>query len=158
MRVGRNPALRTRDPAALRKVRLARHEGYMERLNETAQDWMLHVRRLRPDIAWEDVLRIIDTALSEVGSWTQSLLLRAVNAYLRDFLSEAVVGRARRRATDCPPSSRVLKLQILTSRYKPFATDCRRCASGRHEVSLAGNHPQLKCFWSEHGALGFYLE
>ena len=28
----------------------------MERLNETAQDWVPHVRRLRPDMAWEDVL------------------------------------------------------------------------------------------------------
>jgi DNA invertase Pin-like site-specific DNA recombinase len=31
-RVGGNPGLRTRDPAALRKVRLARQDGYMERL------------------------------------------------------------------------------------------------------------------------------
>ena len=48
-RVGGNPGLRARDPAALRKVRLARQDGYMERLNETAQDWVPHVRRLRPD-------------------------------------------------------------------------------------------------------------
>lgn len=32
----------------------------MERLNETAQDWVPHVRRLRPDMAWEDVLRIVN--------------------------------------------------------------------------------------------------
>ena len=51
-RVGGNPGLRARDPAALRKVRLARQDGYMERLNETAQDWVPHVRRLRPDMAW----------------------------------------------------------------------------------------------------------
>ncbi|SDO50310.1 Resolvase, N terminal domain [Lutimaribacter pacificus] len=51
---------RAKDPAALRKVRLARQDGYMERLDETAQDWVPHVRRLRPDIAWEDVLRIIN--------------------------------------------------------------------------------------------------
>ena len=31
-RVGGNPGLRARDPAALRKVRLARQDGYMERL------------------------------------------------------------------------------------------------------------------------------
>ncbi len=47
-RVGGNPGLRTRDPAALRKVRLARQDGYMERLNETAQDWVPHVRRCAP--------------------------------------------------------------------------------------------------------------
>ncbi|HRK69233.1 MAG TPA: hypothetical protein PKY73_16895 [Hyphomonas sp.] len=32
----------------------------MERLHETAQDWVPHVRHLRPDMAWEDVLRIIN--------------------------------------------------------------------------------------------------
>ncbi len=62
-RVGGNPGLRAKDPAALRKVRLARQDGYMERLNETAQDWVPHVRRLRPDMAWEDVLRIINGPL-----------------------------------------------------------------------------------------------
>ncbi|MBF9052578.1 hypothetical protein GTA62_21675 [Roseobacter sp. HKCCD9010] len=35
-------------------------DGYMQRLNETAQDWVPHVRRLRPDMVWEDVLRIIN--------------------------------------------------------------------------------------------------
>ncbi len=64
-RVGGNPGLRAKDPAALRKVRLARQDGYMERLNETAQDWVPHVRRLRPDLAWEDVLRIINSPLPE---------------------------------------------------------------------------------------------
>ena len=62
-RVGGNPGLSAKDPAALRKVRLARQDGYMERLNETAQDWVPHVRRLRPDMAWEDVLRIINAPL-----------------------------------------------------------------------------------------------
>lgn len=100
-RVGGHPGLRAKDPAALRKVRLARQDGYMERLNETAQDWVPHVRRLRPDMAWEDVLRIVNAPLPEARRWTQSRLLRAVKAYVRDgFLSEAVLGRAGRRETD----------------------------------------------------------
>jgi hypothetical protein len=99
--VGGNPGLRAKDPAALRKVRLARQDGYMERLNETAQDWVPHVRRLRPDMAWEDVLRIINGPLPEARRWTQSRLLRAVNAYVRDgFLPESVLARAGRRETD----------------------------------------------------------
>ena len=100
-RVGGNPGLRAKDPAALRKVRLARQDGYMERLNETAQDWVPHVRRLRPDMAWEDVLRIVNAPLPEARRWTQSRLRRAVKAYVRDgFLSEAVLGHAGRRETD----------------------------------------------------------
>ena len=62
---------------------------------------MPHVRRLRPDMAWEDVLRIINAPLPRDRQWTQSRLLRAVNAYVRDsFLPEAVVGRAGRREAD----------------------------------------------------------
>ncbi len=100
-RVGGNPGLRARDPAALRKVRLARQDGYMERLNETAQDWVPHVRRLRPDMAWEDVLRIINGSLPYDRHWTQSRLLRAVKAYVRNgFLPNEVLGRAGRRETD----------------------------------------------------------
>ena len=100
-RVGGNPGLRAKDPAALRKVRLARQDGYMERLNETAHDWLPHVRRLRPDMAWEDVLRIINSPLPHDRRWTQNRLLRAVKAYVRDgFLPDEVLGRAGRRETD----------------------------------------------------------
>jgi len=100
-RVGGNPGLRARDPAALRKVRLARLDGYIERLNATAQDWVPHVRRLRPDMPWEDVLRIVNSPLPPQRRWTQARLLRAVNAYVRDgFLPKTVVGRANRRDTD----------------------------------------------------------
>ncbi|MFN3273215.1 MAG: recombinase family protein [Paracoccus sp. (in: a-proteobacteria)] len=100
-RIGGNPGLRARDPAALRKVRLARHDGYMTRLAETATEWVPHVRRLRPDMAWEDVLRIINAPLPEARRWTQARLLRAVNAYIRDgFLPRTVLARAPRRNTD----------------------------------------------------------
>ncbi|MGP9804910.1 recombinase family protein [Paracoccus sp. NSM] len=100
-RVGGNPGLRARDPAALRKVRLARQDGYMQRLADTAQEWVPHVRRLRPDMAWEDILRIINAPLPHDRRWTQSRLIRAVNAYVRDgFLPVTVLGRAARRATD----------------------------------------------------------
>jgi hypothetical protein len=82
-------------------VRLARQDGYMERLNETAQDWVPHVRRLRPDLAWEDVVRIINGPLPEARRWTQSRLLRAVNAHVRDgFLPATVLDRAGPRARD----------------------------------------------------------
>lgn len=96
-RVGGNPGLRARDPVALRKMRLARQIGYMERLNETAADWAPHVHRMRPDTPWEDVVRVINAALPSERRWTQARLLRAVKAYVRDgFLPDTVLGRARR--------------------------------------------------------------
>ncbi len=73
----------------------------MERLSETAQDWVPQVRQLCPDMAWEDVLRIVNAPLPPARRWTQGRLLRAVNAYVRDgFLPQTVLGRAGRRDTD----------------------------------------------------------
>ncbi|WP_372675006.1 recombinase family protein [Aquicoccus sp.] len=100
-RVGGNPGLRARDPAARRKVRLARQAGYMDRLHEAAPDWVPHVRRLRPDMPWEDVLRIINAPLPADRRWTHGRLLRAVRAYVRDgLLSDTVLRRAGRRESD----------------------------------------------------------
>ena len=100
-RIGGNPGLRAKDPAALRKMRLARQDGYRDRLNQTAPDWVPLVRRLRPDMAWEDVLRLINGPLPEARRWTQSRLLRAVNAYVGDgFLPATVLARAGRRDTN----------------------------------------------------------
>ena len=100
-RVGGNPGLRAGDPAALRKLRLARADSYMDAVAETAQDWVSHVRRLRPDMPWEDLLRVINGPLPEGRRWTQGRLMRAVNAYVRSgFLEEAVLGRAERRNAD----------------------------------------------------------
>jgi DNA invertase Pin-like site-specific DNA recombinase len=104
--IGGNPGLRARDPAAQRNVRLARQNGYMERLNEIAQDCVPHVRRLRPVMAWEDVLRFFNGPLPEARRWTQSRLLRAVNAYVRDgLLAETVLGvtGCANWTTPCPP-------------------------------------------------------
>ena len=53
------------------------------------------------DRAWEDVLRIVNGPLPRERQWSQSRLLRAVNAYVRDgFLPETVLARAGRRETD----------------------------------------------------------
>lgn len=101
-RIGGNPGLRARDPAAIRKVRIARADSYVARLNETAEDWVPHVRRLRPDMAWEDVLRIVNAGLpAGRPAWTQARLLRAVNRYVSEgFLPATVLGRARRVEAD----------------------------------------------------------
>ncbi len=100
-RIGGNPGLRARNPEALRKVRLARHDSYMEKLARSAVDWVPQVRRLRPGMAWEDVLRIINARLPPGRHWTQPKLLRAVKAYVRDgFLPREVLGRAARRDGD----------------------------------------------------------
>jgi len=100
-RVGGNPGLRVKDPAALRKVRLTRQDGYIERLNETAQNWVPHVRRLRPIWPGRTCCASSTAPLPEARRWTQCRLLRAVKAYVRDgFLPAEVLARAGRRETD----------------------------------------------------------
>ena len=119
-RVGGNPGLRAKDPAALRKVRLARQDGYMERLNETAQDWVPQVRRLRPDMAWEDVLRIINAPLPEAQRWTQSRLMRAVQRLCpRRLPAGNCAGPRRPTRNGRPPARHRRRHQGRGSRHHP---------------------------------------
>lgn len=100
-RIGGNPGLRTGNTDAIRKLKLARHDSYMERLNARSMEWVPHVRRLRPHMPWEDVLRVINADLPAPRHWTQGRLLRAVRAYVKDgFLDAQVLGRARRADAD----------------------------------------------------------
>ena len=101
-RVGGNPGLRARDPEAIRSLRRARQERYHDALARTAPDWVPLVRRHRPDMAWEDLVRLINARRSDATApWTVERLTRAVKRYVADGLIEpAVIGRARPRNAD----------------------------------------------------------
>lgn len=101
-RVGGNPGLRARDPAALRRVAEARDEGYFARINQAAEEWVPLVRRLRPDMPWEDVVRVINSQLPKGRpEWSVERLLRATRRYVKDGLLEPhLLTRARRTETD----------------------------------------------------------
>ena len=101
-RIGGNPGLRARDPAALRKVAAARDETYFNQLNMTAEEWVPQVRRLRPDIPWEDLVRGIHGQLPRGRpDWTVERLTRAVKRYVLDGLLETrLLDRAKRSDTD----------------------------------------------------------
>ncbi len=101
-RVGGNPGLRARDPAALRKVAAARDETYFNQLNATAEEWVPQVRRLRPDMPWEDLVRVINGQLPRGRlEWTVERLTRAAKRYVRDGLLEPhLLVRAKRSDAD----------------------------------------------------------
>lgn len=100
-RFGGNPGLRTKDKATLNKLTRARQESYMERLNASSLEWVPYVRRLRPQMPWEDVLRIINAHLPDNRHWSLSRLLRAVRAYVQHgFLDDDVLCRACRSGVD----------------------------------------------------------
>lgn len=101
-RIGGNPGLRSKDPGTLRKMQAARDEALFRRLEESAQDWVPEVRRLRPVLPWEDVARIINARLpSGAQQWSRERLIRAAKRYVREgFLESHVLERARRREPD----------------------------------------------------------
>jgi len=97
-RIGGNPGLRAGDPRAIRKVVQARRDSYLDRLNETSADWVPLVRRHRPDMPWEDLVRLINARLPQGHqAWTLPRLRRAVDAYVREgMLPESLLAPAPR--------------------------------------------------------------
>ena len=98
-RIGGNPGLRARDPAAIRKASSARSESHFEKLNATAEQWVPLVRQLRPDMPWEDLTRLVNAQRPDgAPAWRVERLVRAVRAYVRDgLLPETLLERAPRK-------------------------------------------------------------
>lgn len=105
-RVGGNPGLVKGDPVALRRIRMGREEAAFEKLTQTAEQWVPDVRRLRPDMPWEDLTRMINARLRDGDQlWTKDRLVRAAKRYVREGLLDArVLDRAPRK----PGSDRLL--------------------------------------------------
>ena len=100
-RRGGNPGLVSGDRATLLQLRLARHDAFLERLARSAGDWAPDVRRLRPDMPWQDVLAVVNSRLPESRRWTLQRLVRAAKAYVAEgFLPETVLERASGRRKD----------------------------------------------------------
>ena len=107
-RVGGNPGLRARDPAALRTLAAARDETYVERLIANAEDWVPLVRRMRPVTPWEDVVRAVNARLPQGRApWSVQRLTRAVRRYVREGLLEP---HLLDRAPALPPDDRLLAI------------------------------------------------
>ncbi|MBW3243494.1 recombinase family protein [Epibacterium sp. DP7N7-1] len=105
-RIGGNPGLKARNPETLRKIRRARDVSFMDKLENSAQDWVPEVRRLRPQMPWEDVTRIINVQLPvDVRQWTPERLKRAAKRYVREGLLEPIV---LQRSPARPPDDRLM--------------------------------------------------
>ncbi len=100
-RTGGNPGLVSGDRAMLLQLRLARRDAYLERLSRNAGEWVPDVRKLRPDMPWQDVLSVVNSRLPESRRWTLQRLMRAAKAYVSEgFLPETVMDRASGRRKD----------------------------------------------------------
>jgi DNA invertase Pin-like site-specific DNA recombinase len=96
-RIGGNPALRARDPAALRHVAAARRQHALDALITTAETWLPIVRRLRPAHPWPEVARVLNAATPGT-TWTPARLTRAVRRFVAEGLADpALLAPAPRR-------------------------------------------------------------
>jgi DNA invertase Pin-like site-specific DNA recombinase len=98
-RIGGNPGLRARDPAAIRKVRASRDAAHMEGLLASLDSWLPTVRRMRPGQPWGDVVRVLNQG--NTATWTVERLRRTVHRLAAEGIVEAtLLGRAQRQPGD----------------------------------------------------------
>ncbi|HYC05640.1 MAG TPA: recombinase family protein [Azospirillaceae bacterium] len=91
-RVGGNPGLRRRDPAAIARVTRAREDHRSDMIAAAATDFLPEVRRLRPQgITWDQIVALLRHQGKQRpggGEWTRDSLIRAVRRLVRDGLAE----------------------------------------------------------------------
>jgi DNA invertase Pin-like site-specific DNA recombinase len=86
-RVGGNPGLRARDPAAIRKVRASRDKAHLSTVLAHLDTWLPTVRRMRPDQPWGDVVRVLNRG--HATQWTVERLRRTVRRLVTEGILEA---------------------------------------------------------------------
>ncbi|HYG87950.1 MAG TPA: recombinase family protein [Azospirillum sp.] len=133
-RVGGNPGLRFRSPAALIAVHQAREARRDTDVLRIADDILPHVREMRPAYPWETVARSLDKAGArrpDGGRWTGAALARAVRRLARDgFVDAAVLERTpRRRDSDDLVTLVAMAVKTLET---PTLTNIARHLEGLH--------------------------
>lgn len=104
-RVGGNPALKRRDPDAIRQLSAIRDRQYVAGLLATMDAWMPRVRALRPGKSWGAVAKALGRLGSPEQPWTADRLSRAVRRLVAEGLAEpGLIGPAPRK----PPKDDVL--------------------------------------------------
>lgn len=101
-RVGGNPALVGKDARMIRRMAQGRREVWLDKVVDQSSAWMGLVRRFRPGMPWEDLVRMLNASLpADQGDWSEKRLLRAVRAMVDSgMLEKSVLERAPRRTGD----------------------------------------------------------
>ncbi len=96
-RTGGNPALKARDPDAIKALSAARQDQYMRSLIDTAADWVPVVKTNRPALTWDQVTVLVNRGLpADQPKWSRDRLIRAVRFFVRDnLLPKDVLERAK---------------------------------------------------------------
>jgi DNA invertase Pin-like site-specific DNA recombinase len=104
-RVGGNPGLRARDPAAIAKLRARRDAGHLDAILARLDGWLPVVRQMRPDQPWGDVVRVLNRG--QPDPWTVERLRRTVRRLVDEGILEA---RLMERAPRPVAADRLVRL------------------------------------------------
>lgn len=104
-RIGGNPKLKARDPAALKALARARDDRFFDEINNNADEWLPIVRRMRPNTAWETVAETINRQVpAPAKPWSSARVKRAALRFQKDGLLDASL---MARAPKAQPSDRL---------------------------------------------------
>ena len=93
-RIGGNPGLRARDPAAIRKVQNSRDKSWLDRVLAQLDTWLPTVQRMRPAQPWGDVVRVLNQRPGM--TWTVERLRRTVRRLaVEGIVAASLLDRAR---------------------------------------------------------------
>jgi Resolvase, N terminal domain len=93
-RVGGNPGLRARDPAASRKVQNSRDKTWLDRVLAQLDTWLPTVQWMRPAQPWGDVVRVLNQKPGM--TWTIERLRRTVRRLAAEgIVAASLLDRAR---------------------------------------------------------------
>lgn len=126
-RVGGNPGLKAKDPAALKRIADSRRRNYFDQLNQSAEHWLPVVRQMRPEHRWEDVARVLNSAREATPRsrspapprWTVEKLKRAVKLFVAEGLADPALLQIAKRK---PSSDRLIALVAGIARANPDLT------------------------------------
>lgn len=115
-RVGGNPGLVAREPAAVAKASAAMRKVHLDRFLAGTGEWLPTVRKMRPDHSWGDVVRV----LNRMGArWTTDKLRLTVKRLAEERIIEREL---LDRAPRTPASERLKSLVCAIATAAPDKT------------------------------------
>jgi DNA invertase Pin-like site-specific DNA recombinase len=148
-RVGGNPRLRAKDPAAIAVVQAGRRQTRLDQLNGTATEWLPIVRELRPAKSWPAVLDAVNAALAPGRTeFTKERLVRAVRLFVTEGLADpALLGRAANRRNRKVDAKREAAVQAVAA-LRAGRPDMGLVELGTELIRLRHAPPQGGMSWS----------
>jgi DNA invertase Pin-like site-specific DNA recombinase len=122
-RVGGNPRLKAREPAALARLQAARHAARLASTLAGAELWIGHVRRLRPALPWRRVEERVNAALpAGVPRFRPGRIARLARLLVREGLLEPAVLAPAPRRRQAGQGRRAMEMAAAYLRGQPRAT------------------------------------